>query len=513
MVIALVAGALATAALAPIYAVPLLLLAIPTLIILLDQCNSARSAFAIGWAFGAGHFSTGFFWVANALAIAGAPPAAAIPLPLGIALFIGVGGVLYWYLVKQFRARVLVFAVVWMAMEWARGHIPFGGFPWNLIGYSWAFSDTMSQFAAIGGAYGLGLLTVLVAAAPVNLIGRSAEGWTFLRPLIAPVLILALMLGYGLWRLPSDDNRTPGQPTVRVVQANIPQELKWRADLRDDHFVRYLTMSEPEIGETIDLLLWPEASIPYRLDQDLARSVMIGRLLEPGGYVLTGFPRAEQGPEGYAFFNSMIVIDHVGRERGIYDKAHLVPFGEYVPVPGFFAWVNSALNLIGFEDGVQKVVAGGGDFKAGPGPVVMELPGLPSVGPLICYEVIFPGQVTPEGDRPDWLYNLTNDSWYGDLSGPFQHMTIARFRSIEEGLPMIRSAQTGVSAIIDAHGRVLRSLELGKQGVLNGQLPPPLPPTIFARYGNSVFFLMLFACALLILLSRVGNKTNRPVAN
>ncbi|MFN3230795.1 MAG: apolipoprotein N-acyltransferase [Alphaproteobacteria bacterium] len=510
--LALLAGALATAALPPFHAVPLLLLSIPLLILLLDRCDTNLSAFWLGWWFGVGHFVTGFFWVANALAIAGAPPVAAIPLPLGVAIFMGLTGVLYRVIGKRVDAPVLAFALAWMVMEWTRGHFPFGGFPWNLLGYSWAFSDAMSQFASIGGAYGLSLLTLLVVAAPVHLVARSPEGWSFLRPLVVPVLILGLMLSYGLWRLPPDDTPAASGPVVRIVQANIPQELKWRADLRDDHFIRYLVMSELEPDQTVDLLLWPEAAIPYRLDQDIARTVTIGRLMRPGGYVLTGFPRAEVTPDGYNFFNSMLVIDHVGREQGLYDKFHLVPFGEYVPLPAFFAWANKLLNLFGFEDGVAKLVAGGGDFVAGAGPVVMDLPGLPSVSPLICYEVIFPGRVTPDDDRPEWLFNLTNDSWYGDLSGPFQHMTIARFRSIEEGLPMVRAAQTGVSALIDGHGRVLYQLGLGKQGVIDGVLPPALQATIYARYGNLVFWLMITICGLGALIIGFRQRSDESVA-
>jgi len=511
MLLALVAGALATAALPPLYIFPALFIAFPALILLLDSCSTARGAFAIGWAFGVGHLSTGLFWVANALAIAGAPPAAAIPLPLGVALFPGVAGLLYWLVSRRLDAPVLVFTSAWMVAEWARGHIPFGGFPWNLAGYSWAFSDAMSQFAALGGAYGLTLLTVFAACCPVHLVGRAPRSLAFWRPLLVMAGALAALLVYGLIRLPTD-LALPDGPRVRIVQANIPQELKWRADLRGEHFVRYLSMSHQDADDHVDLLLWPEAAIPYRLDQEPARTVLIGQLMRPGGFVLAGFPRAERVGDRYAFFNSMIVIDHVGRDHGLFDKFHLVPFGEYIPLAGAFAVANTVLGWFGFENGVEKLVAGAGDFTPGPGPQVMQLGDLPSVSPLICYEVIFPGQVTPRDERPGWLYNLTNDSWYGDLSGPYQHMTIARFRSIEEGLPMVRAAQTGISAIIDPYGRVLRKLDLGKRGVIDGVLPPALPPTLFGRYGNWIFLLMLGACIFVAIAIGVWRAKLGPVA-
>ena len=312
------------------------------------------------------------------------------------------------------------------------------------------------------------------------MIGRPARAlW---HPLAAAAIIPAGLLMFGLIRLPAPTPPPPDAPVVRVVQANIAQEDKWRPELLARHFIDHLTLSGTAGAEEVDLFLWPEAAVPYRLDQDPARTVMIGRIARPGAFVLTGFPRAARDRDGrFSFYNSMIAVDHRGAGRALFDKFHLVPFGEYVPLRGLF----SAL-------GVERVVEAAGDFSPGPGPRTITLDTLPPVGPLVCYEVIFPGAVVGDGARPAWLFNLTNDAWYGDGSGPFQHLVIARFRSIEEGLPMVRAASTGISAIIDSYGRVEQELGLNKRGVLTGTLPPPLPGlTPYARFGDWIFLVML----------------------
>jgi apolipoprotein N-acyltransferase len=202
----------------------------------------------------------------------------------------------------------------------------------------------------------------------------------------------------------------------------------------------------------------------------------------------------------------MIFIGEGGRTLALFDKSHLVPFGEYVPLKGLFRALDGMFEFLGLGIRFEKVVEGGGDFVPGSGPRVIQLPGLPSVSPLICYEVIFPGAVIPSGERPAWLLNITNDAWYGEWAGPYQHLAIARFRSIEEGLPMVRAAGTGVSAIIDARGRVVNSLGLGERGVVDGALPPAVPPPLYARLGDLVFWILLAGAAILAMAS--GRKTS-----
>jgi apolipoprotein N-acyltransferase len=490
--LAWLAGALATAAFAPLHAVPVLLVSFPALILLVEASPTGRAAFAVGWFFGFGHFLTGFYWVAYALEIAGAPPAASLALPLGMALYSGAAALLYHLLRRRIGSRVLLFALCWTLAEWLRGHV-ITGFPWNLAAYVWAFSDVMSQFAAVVGAYGLTLITVAVAAAPVALGGP--RGW---RPALGAAAALAALFAFGAVRLAGAPAEPDGRPMVRLVQPNIAQDEKWLPENYTRNFTDHLALSARPGAEAVDLFVWSEAAVPYQMDTDEAARAMLAEVLPPGALAVTGFPRVERDPDGTRnFYNSMIFVDSDGATLALFDKFHLVPFGEYVPLKGFFGALDRLFAALGLDLRFEKLVEGGGDFVPGTGPRVIRLPGLPPVSPLVCYEVIFPGAVTPAGERPDWLLNVTNDAWYGEWAGPYQHLAIARFRSVEEGLPMVRSAGTGVSAIIDAHGRVLWSLGLGRTGVVDGPLPAPLPPTPYARLGDLLFWAMMAAGAAL----------------
>jgi len=497
--IALVAGGGVTLALPPLYVLLSLLIAFPVLIILLDGAARLRTVIGLGWFFGAGHMLSGLYWVGNALEIAGAPPQLAVLLPLSIAFFPALSGVLYWLTSRWLRRRgwlaqgdvvaISVMAVCWLAGEWLRGNM-FTGFPWNLVGYSWAFSDTLSQGASVVGIYGLSFLTVLLAASPITLMGSSLRRPLSWVPVGLALVVLVSMAGFGWDRLATAGDTQFHDIRLRIVQSNIEQKDKWAADLRMENFVRHLVLSEKSGAKDVDLLIWPETAVPYYLDQDPGRTVMMGRIIKPGGVIVTGVPRREILPDrSRRYYNSMLVIGSDGAVRDTFDKFHLVPFGEYVPFYGLLALL-----------GIEKLVEGAGDFTPGSGPRLIELPGLPSMSPLICYEVIFPGEVLPEGPRPGFMLNLTNDAWYGKTSGPYQHLMIARFRAIEEGLPMLRAAGTGISAIIDPYGRVVRQLDLGKAGVVDGLLPVAISsPPLFAQVqGWSVLMLMVLALFLIL---------------
>ncbi len=504
--LAFMLGALATASFAPLHAIPVLLVAFPGLILLLEATPSKKGAFGVGWFFGFGHFLTGFYWVANALAIAGAPPAAAIALPLGMALYSGLAGLLYRVIGRRVPSRVLLFALCWALAEWLRGHV-ITGFPWNLAAYAWSFSDAMSQFASVAGAYGMTLVTVAIAASPVVLAGRSLKSLgDFRGPIGAAAWVLAMFV-FGAVRLAGADPEPAGRPMVRAVQPDIAQDEKWLPENFHRNFTDHLALSEGPGNEAIDLFAWSEAAVPYQLDADTPGRERIARVGRPGAIVVTGFPRVEIEPDGHLrYFNSMIFVGEGGKTLATFDKAHLVPFGEYVPLKGMFRALDAVFEALGLGIRFQKVVEGGGDFIPGDGPRVIHLPGLPPVSPLICYEVIFPGAVTPPGERPDWLLNITNDAWYGEWAGPLQHLAIARYRSIEEGLPMLRAAGTGISAIIDAHGRVISELGIGERGIVDGRLPAPIAPTLYARFGDGVFWAMMAALALLVLGMRWRNR-------
>ncbi|MDX1580856.1 MAG: apolipoprotein N-acyltransferase, partial [Alphaproteobacteria bacterium] len=481
--IALLSGAFATLAVPPVYILPALLVAFPALFCLVESARSPRAAIALGWWFGAGHFLSGLYWVGNALEVAGAPPFLALSLPLGIALFPAAAMGLYsWTRKKQGERRLetaaavfgalLLFAICWSAFEWLRGHL-LTGFPWNLAAYGWGFSETMSQAVSLMGAYGLTFFTVLVALLPLTVLAPALGRLRWLGPAAALFLLVA-QGAYGYGRLAHNGQGEFTDLQVRIVQAAIPQSEKWQPFRRNDHFLEHMRLSGKSGIERVDILVWPEVAVPFYLTEDPGRTVMMGRLVRPGGVVLTGAPRRQPGEDGQTrYYNSLLAIDAGGEVRHVYDKHHLVPFGEYVP----FRPVFTAL-------GIERLVEAAGDMSPGPGRRVLDLPGKPPVQPLICYETIFPGAVTADqGPRPGWLLNVTNDAWFGDSAGPRQHFTIARFRAIEEGLPLVRSAGSGISAIVDPYGRITARFGLNKKGILDGLLPRPAPPTLYARAG------------------------------
>lgn len=468
------AGLVSTFAMPPVYAVPVLFITFPLLFWSVESSRTRRGAFAAGWWFGVGHFAAGVYWVGNALDIVGVPPALAAPLPLVLALFSAAACALYWSFRESGGERLLIFAVCWTMFEWLRGHL-FTGLPWNLTGYVWGFSDAISQIAAYVGPYGLSLLTVSIVCAPALLRERplgSLRNWS---PFFMAFLALAVLWAVGAVRLlGATEGVVPGV-NLRIVQANIDQRDKWQRDLLVENFVSHMMLSERPGQESVTAFIWPETAVPYFLDERPAHTVTIGRLLAGEGVVITGALRRDRDAQGDPrYYNNLSVIAPNGAIAGSYDKIHLVPFGEYVPLQP----VLEAL-------GIEKIVEGAGDYSSGAHRNALVLPEpLPPAAPLICYEVIFPGAVTGEGERPKWLLNLTNDAWYGITAGPHQHFVSARFRAIEEGLPLVRAAGTGISGIIDPYGRVLAKLGLGKKGFLDGNLPVDAPPPPYALWGD-----------------------------
>lgn len=465
-------GALAAAAFPPLHLVPVLWLAFPGLLLLAGSREGPRGAFGVGWAWGVGHFVAGLYWISNALLTEADRFAWLVPLAVPgiaavLALFVAVPVVLacLW---PAGWPRVLAFAGLWTLAEIARGYL-LTGFPWNLLGTVWAFGALPVQGAAWIGTHGLSALTVVLACLPL-VWGRTA--WA------VGGAVLAGGAAFGLVRIAAEEP-PPGPTTIRVVQGNIAQAHKWRDELRIAHFRRYLglTAGVPPAGadEGPMVVIWPETASPYMLDSDAtARSLAAGALPE-GALLIAGSVRIERGAGGsdpqVRVWNSLLAIDRSASVIGLYDKHHLVPFGEYVPLRNVLP--------------IETVVPGNLDFSAGPGPRTLTLPGtgVPPFSPLICYEVIFPGNVVAPGERPAWLLNLTNDAWFGVSSGPYQHLASARMRAVEEGLPLVRAANTGVSAVFDARGRTVASLGLNRTGVIAAPLPAARAATPYARAG------------------------------
>ncbi|MBU8541868.1 apolipoprotein N-acyltransferase [Roseomonas tokyonensis] len=486
-------GLLSALALPPVHALPVLLLAVPGLLALLGAARSWRGAAARGFAWGFGHHLGGLYWVTEALLTDPARwwwlvPMAAPALAAVMALYAVPPVLAAWFLPPGWR-RVVGFAGAWTLAEMLRG-VLFTGFPWNPLGSAWAFAALPIQGAAVLGVHGLSLLTLLLAGLPAVASRRvwAAGG--------AGMLVLA---AFGAWRLSGPE---PPRPPVRLVlvQAGVAQAEKWREDRRVDILRRYLDLTAAAAGRMPGgasvAVIWPETATQFLLAQDPEAQRLVAAALPPGATLLAGTVRAEwdANDRPARLWNSLIALDAAGEMRAIYDKSHLVPFGEYMPLGGLLP---------------IRIAAGGMDFSAGPGPVALSAPGLPPFGALICYEVIFPGAVAPS-PRPAWLVNITNDAWFGRSAGPWQHLAAARLRAVEEGLPLARAAQTGISAVFDARGRRLALLALGEVGTLTTDLPAAVPPTPFAQLGHAIpagLALMAIGFACLRRRERAGSGT------
>lgn len=495
----LIAGLLSALAFAPLHLVPFLCLSYPCLLLVLMKRPFGTQSFVYGWYFGFGQFYGGFYWIGHAFItqedVAGWVGFVAVGfLAGGMAVYSGLVTLLVRYIHRKGAFNqisvILSFVILWNLAEWLRGHL-FSGFPWNLSGYVWGFSDIMLQSTAFYGIYGLGVVTIFLSLTPLlPRIWQKAVG------LCVP---LAALFVFGLFRLP-DDIAYHDDVRLRIIQPNISQRDKWDSAKKADNFLKYMAMSSAGEGEEKPThVIWPETAVIYFLDQDEFRRFLISDMLGKDTTLLTGFPRLIREGGDLSVWNSFIAIGAQGNNEGLYDKFHLVPFGEYIP--SFFR------KFVGFF-GLSNVFQGDIDYSTGPGLKTLHIPGTPPVGVLICYEVIFPGAVTDPADRPDWLLNVTNDAWYGVSSGPFQHFLQSRVRAIEEGLPMVRSAGTGISAIIDPYGRVVEQQSLNISGVVEGRLPEKIVArTSYSRWKDWTFMgLIIIVAASNVLFWRRKNK-------
>jgi len=383
-------------------------------------------------------------------------------------------------------SRVFLFAVVFTIAEWLRGHI-LTGFPWNLPGYGWSASIAVLQSTSVFGVYGLSLLTLLFGASLALLAGRSK-----VVPAALAVLFLALFAAGEMRLANATDAMVPGV-RLRIVQPSTPQPEKYAPENRVRNWRRLIDLSSLPAAQQPTHIIWPEAAPPFLLDGVPEAQADIAALTGDSRVLMTGQVRIAQENGIRNSYNSFAIFGARGTLLGTYDKFHLVPFGEYVPVGPILRTL-----------GITEIAADRG-FSSGPGPRTMTVPGAPPVGPLICYEIIFPGEVTA-APRPEWLVNLTDDSWFGPDTGPMQHLLIARVRAIEEGLPIVRAANSGISAVIDAHGRVRASLALGLRDVLDSGLPVDLSSTPFVRYGNVILLTLLLMCGVAALCPQRASK-------
>jgi len=490
--VAFLAGALSALAMPPLQWLPFAVLGIVVFVWLWDTAPGPKSALLRGWAWGTGHFAVGSYWIVEAFFV---PPAEygplGPPIVIGLAALLGffpgmAAGVAKWAasrwpsLCGRYR-RLLLLAIAWTIAEWLRGHV-FTGYSWNPLGHVWAFATPLLQGAALFGVYGLGLLTFMILAAP-------AAGWR------ASILALVVVVGAGFAgqaAMPAVDKA--GGPSVRIVQPNTPQAEKWRPEMRARQVAKLVEMSRRDGFDGLAAVIWPETAPPFIVEPGSPALEVMARAVPPGGYLLTGAARGTRNRDD-GVWNSLLVIDSAGAIVATYDKVHLVPLGEYIPFHKQLAPVSGFI--------------GRGSFEVGASRVTLDLPRLPSFSPIICYEVIFPAAVTGPGARPRWLLNVTNDAWFGLSSGPYQHLASARLRAIEEGLPMLRAANTGVSAVIDAYGRVLAALDMQQEGIIDHRIPAAREPTPYGRWGDGALIaLLMLALAFLIVSLRFTSSEN-----
>ena len=509
--IAFIAGATGALALAPFDVFPAMMVPLCVAVWLIDGAagsgvTALRSAAGAGWWLGFGYFVAGLWWLGAAMLVeadqfAWSIPLAVLGLPAGLAVFTALGFMAARALWSPGPLRVFALAAGLGGAEWLRGHI-LSGFPWNDVGMAFASAGPLSQTAALIGLYGLDLAAILIFAAPATLIdGRPASARNGNPALWTAIILLGLMALFGALRLAT--GRTDYAPGVklRLMQPNLPQDAKFQPQNGPAILERYLTLSNratsPERRSAADVthIIWPESAFPYILSRQPEALSAIAQTLQ-GAILLTGAARVEEdGDGGGKIFNSIEVV-HGDQIVAAFDKIHLVPFGEYLPLAKYLK-----------PFGLTQLVPG--TWDQGEGPRELMAPGLPLMAPLICYEAIFPGKATESGaghQRPRLLLNVTNDGWFGLTSGPYQHFAQARLRAIEDGLPLIRVANTGVSAIIDPYGRVLDSLPLGVDGVIDGRLPQPASAPLFSRWGQRIFLALWTLTFLVALAGRLAGR-------
>lgn len=455
------------------------------LTLLLTSPTSKKRLFFRGYVFGFAFYVTGFIWINNALLIDENKFVAFVPFVfMAIGLFFG----LFWALPvlsmawgRNIYAKALIFCGSFVLFEWIRSFI-FTGFPWNLLGTALSFEPKLLQGAAYAGVYGLSLcLLFLLCGAAILLAGlieRKFYWWGIFFLLFPAVFLYGASIKYKQYE--------SGHIVVRLVQPSIPQTFKWDAMLAYENFRKYIDLSTSQPLSGVDMVVWGETASPYYLDMDPVHLQEITEAVPESGFLITGLLRIGIEAGQYVPYNSLFVINKEGVIKDYYDKAHLVPFGEYLPfreyLPEFMTPVASVVGNLGKGEALKSI----------------SVDGLPLMGGAICYESIFPAEVVNAERKPELLLVLANDGWYGVSAGPAQHLAAAQLRAVEEGITVIRSANTGISAVVTSYGEILGRIELNEKGILDIRLPKELShATVYGKYGNAIPLILLGLTLLL----------------
>jgi len=507
------AGAVAGLGVPPLFFLPALFLAFPVWVWCLDGAERRPGwrqafgpAFRIGFAFGLGHFAVAFHWLGAAFFIEGGVllllmPVAILALAALIAIFWGLASALAHTLWSDGPWRIVTLATALAAAEFARGHL-FSGFPFDLLGYALTANEEMMQLASVVGVYGLTLLAALMAMTPAliwpggdrPLAGRLA-------PFFLALVAIAGQVAFGQYRLNTTAVATRDDLRLRLVQPVIYEHSDWTRVDPAAVVTRLIELSETRTGPSdpglasIDQLVWPESAFPFFLSEYPDALARIGRMLPETTTLLVGGPREDYGADGLPLrtnpgYNAILAIDGAGEVVASYDKSHLVPFGEFLPFPEVFAAL-----------GIRQFVPGANGWAPGTGRRLMSLPGAPPFLALICYEAIFSGDLGPDVSNADYLLNITNDAWFDGSIGPAQHAHHVRLRAVEEGMALVRAANSGITMLVDPLGRVTARLAEQQMAVLDVSPARRLADTVFARLRHLPFAAALALGAAIAVLS------------
>ena len=483
-----VLGAIAAFAFTPTYFILALFISFPALLLILSKSKSYKQSFFIGWSFGFGFFLHGLYWISYALLVdenlfGWLVPFAVTLIPATLAIYIGITTLVVHPIRKKPLHLILCFTSSWVLIEILRTSL-FTGFPWLALGYSLGGCLPMIQSASLFGVFGLSILILLVSTSPFLLLGRTNKK-LFLTYTLICIFLFTSNLGYGIWKL--DANPTTFHPQkIRVVQPNIKQSLKWDENYRYANLQKLISLSKSDGNPTY--IIWPESALTYSVE-DQKTQELLKPIISQNSFLLTGAINYKASLN--KIYVSLLAINSNGILEASYDKKHLVPFGEYIPFKEIIP-------------GINKITDGLMDFSKGETEqnIISSLKG-PSFRTLICYEAFFPSEILEKAPNPDFLLNIINDAWYRESSGPFQHLEMARFRAIENGLPMVRVANTGISAILDTQGRMLKKLPLNTTGALESKLPKKeLDLTAYSLYGNNIITFLLLSILVAFLTQR-----------
>lgn len=482
-------GGLTALALPPLFIIVLAFIGFSSHILMLNQCKTSKHSFWMGWCFGFGYFTIGLYWISFALFVdikqfGWLMPFAIFGIPSILAFYIAFVSLIAFKVKTGLISKVILYSVLWTVFEILRAKL-FTGFPWNLLGYAWSFSDSILQITSIGGIWLLSYISILIFTIPSIVFVLNKENKVIninYKPLFIVSFFIVIIFVWGNIRLNSTNTEYVDDIKVRIVQGNIDQSNKFDANHRVQILDKYKKLSSNNIPEDITHIIWPETAVPFYLDDKSETLTYLKDSIPKEGFLITGALRATfDDQENFKnIWNSIFTINSNGKILSYYDKSHLVPFGEYIPFKSILPF--------------KKITDGFMDFTKGKGIKTINDDSFVPFSPLICYEVIFPDKVVNKLDRPSLLVNITNDAWYGNSSGPYQHFYMTKVRAIEQGIPLVRAANSGISAVFDSFGRVIVKTKLSTTDVIDSNLPKNINKiTTFSRYGLIIILLLVLS--------------------